>query len=438
MKKNFQILSIIALTLLIASSLKAQYLTASDSAFIAGKPMTGRIWGLVFGDYFYKSHTDALNRGGSNQYSGIPQDRNAFQMRRIWLGYDYNFNKKFSSELVLAAEDNSPAGNPPNSASVSGDELINNKLAFYVKIANLRIRNLWTGTDLIIGQQTTPAFERSSGKAWSYRSIEKSITDIRRTPAYDFGVGLQGTFDPKTQNYGYGFLFSNGSGAKPASNNFKWVSGDVWAKFLNQKLLVDIYADYYRLNRTNTWLHSRQMLKGVVGYITSSFTVGVDGFLNNLKQDAFATRIDNNATDTLNSVASGVSAFVHGDIIKGKLRFFARYDRYTPTNIIDNGKYKKYVLNTSNYSDDSYFSVASSKAAAVATGDQTYKQTFITLGLDFMPAKNIHIMPNIWYNHYSTQLSDDLNNSTNGEFAGNAKGDYDLVYRVTFYFTFGK
>ena len=438
MKKTFQILSITVIALLSAGSVKAQYLNVSDSVFSAGNQMTGRIWGLTFGDYYYKSHTDALNRGGSNQYSGIQQGRNAFQMRRIWLGYDYNFNKKFSSELLLAAEDNYPAGNPPASASASGDELLNNKLAFYIKFANLRIKNLWTGTDLVIGQQSTPAFEQSSGKVWSYRSIEKTITDIRRTPAYDFGVKLQGTFDPKTQNYGYNFLVSNGSGVKPASNSFKWVSGDIWAKFINQKLLIDVYADYYRLNWTNEWHHSRQMLKGLVGYTASSLSVGVDGFLNNLKQDAFATRTSSNQVDTLNSVASGVSAFVHGDIIKGKLRFFARYDHYTPTNIIDNNKYKKYVLNTSNYNDNSYSSVAAPGAAAVSTGDQTYTQNFITLGLDFMPAKNIHIMPNIWYNHYATQLSDDLNNTTNGNWASNAKGDYDLVYRVTFYYIFGK
>jgi len=95
-------------------------------------------------------------------------------------------------------------------------------------------------------------------------------------------------------------------------------------------------------------------------------------------------------------------------------------------------------LNTGNYNDNSYSPVASSSAAAVSTGDQTYKQNFITLGLDFMPTKNVHIMPNIWYNHYSTQLSDVLNNATNGNWADKAKGDYDLVYRVTFYYIFGK
>jgi hypothetical protein len=61
--------------------------------------------------------------------------------------------------------------------------------------------------------------------------------------------------------------------------------------------------------------------------------------------------------------------------------------------------------------------------------DITYKQMFITAGLDFTPAKNVHFMPNIWYNHYKTQLAGRT---------GAINGDYDMVYRMTFYFVFGK
>jgi hypothetical protein len=96
------------------------------------------------------------------------------------------------------------------------------------------------------------------------------------------------------------------------------------------------------------------------------------------------------------------------------------------------------VLNTGNYNDNSYSSIATSSAPAVSTGDQTYKQDFLTLGVDYMPIKNVHIMPNIWYNHYATQLSSDLNNAVNGALASKAKSDYDLMYRVTFYYVFGK
>src|ERR1051326_1767470 len=136
---------------------RAQYLWNSDSAFKAGRANSGRIWGYAFGDYYYKGHTDTLNRGGANQYTGIPKDRNAFQFRRIYLGYDYNITQKFSADLLLATEDNFPAGNPPSSTTASGDLLSNSKLSFYIKLANIRWKNIWKGTDLIVGQQATAA-----------------------------------------------------------------------------------------------------------------------------------------------------------------------------------------------------------------------------------------------------------------------------------------
>jgi len=412
-------------------SVKAQYVLNSDSAFKAGNPNSGRIWGYMFGDFTYKSHSDSLSRGGSNQYTGVPDSKTAFQFRRIYLGYDYNISKTFSTELLLAAEDNFAAGNPPSSASASGDQLLNNKLSFYIKLANIRWKNIWKGTDLIVGQMSTPSFPLLSEKMWNYRSIERTITDIRRTPSYDLGAGLQGVFDPATKNLGYNVMVANGSGAKPEGDKFKWFYGDLYAYFLNKKLVFDVYADYERLNWTPTWHHSRQMLKGYVAYNSAAtakgidpgngFTVGLEYFVNNLKKDNIDTKIAG-GTDTLSSVANGVSLYVHGDIIKSKLRFFARYDAYTPTNKINNSVYSKYAGNTGNYNDNSY-------VGSTATGDQTYKQNFFTAGLDFMPAKNVHFMPNIWYNHYKTQLSNVV---------GKINGDHDLVYRLTFNYVFGK
>jgi hypothetical protein len=97
--------------------------------------------------------------------------------------------------------------------------------------------------------------------------------------------------------------------------------------------------------------------------------------------------------------------------VKDKLRFFARFDAYNPDNKVDNSDYSKYSGNTGNYNDP-------------AT-----RESFITAGLDFTPIKNVHLEPNIWYNHYKSQLDGAT---------GVLNGDYDLVYRMTFYFVFGK
>src|SRR5450631_2436964 len=97
--------SLICILFVSTNSLQAQYLLNSDSAFRAGTPNSGRLWGYVFGDYFHKSHSDSLNRGGANQYSGVKKGTDEFQFRRIYIGYDYNIAKNFSAEFLFAAED---------------------------------------------------------------------------------------------------------------------------------------------------------------------------------------------------------------------------------------------------------------------------------------------------------------------------------------------
>ncbi len=166
MKRRIALRCLFAAFLFISfSSLKAQYLLNSDSAFKAGAANSGRLWGYMFGDLYWKGHSDSLNRGGSNQYSGIPKTRSAFQFRRIYLGYDYNITSKFSAELLLAAEDNFPTGNPVSNVAVAantpqsgaGDLTADGKLTFYIKLANIRVKNIWKGTDLVVARTASYA-----------------------------------------------------------------------------------------------------------------------------------------------------------------------------------------------------------------------------------------------------------------------------------------
>src|ERR1700733_9105763 len=101
MTRNTKQALFIALFFFIAAAVQGQVIWNSDSLFKNGTPNTGRLWGYIFGDYYYKSHADSLNRGGNNQYTGIPQSRNAFQFRRLYLGYDFNISKKVSSDFFL-------------------------------------------------------------------------------------------------------------------------------------------------------------------------------------------------------------------------------------------------------------------------------------------------------------------------------------------------
>lgn len=358
----------------------------SDTTF---KPH-GQLSGYAFGDYYYKAHADSLNRG-TNQYTGIPQGRNAFQFRRIYLGYDYYISQKFTAQVMLAAED-------------VNDALQSNKYAFYVKYANIRWKNIFPRTDLVIGQTGTPAFSMSSEPVWGYRSIEKTIVDIRKTPSYDLGAEIQGKIDA-AGNYGYNLMVGNGTGAKPETNNFKHFYGDVYAKFFDQKLMIDLYGDYERLHWQQGFHHARSMEKLFVGYSAPAITLGAEGYITQSQNDVTAFNNKTLMADTLNGLATGLSVFVHGPIIKNKLGFFARMDQYNPDTKYDNASYSKYASFSANYAPNT-------------------KEQFITAGLDFTPVKNVHLMPNIWYNRYANQGSQ------------GAMKDYDLVYRLTFYFIY--
>jgi hypothetical protein len=398
MREYTHALGLLVLLLSIGIISKAQPKT--DTTF---KP-SGKLWGYSFGDYYYKAHSDSLNRGESNQYSGIEKSRNAFQIRRIYLGYNYDITQKFSAELLLAAEDNITT----NTGVTTGDLLSNNKLSIYIKLANLRWKNIWKGTDMVIGEVFTPAFPLLTEPTWGYRSIEKTIADRLRTPSYDLGVTLQGKFDPDKGNYGYNIMVGNGTGARPEGDKYKWFYGDVYAKFFNQRLIVDLYADYQRMNWSSSFHHSRNMIKGFVAYTTPSFTAGVEALINYGKNDV--VRMCGGTSDTLDAVAMGVSTYVRGIIVKDKLGYFLRFDEFNPNTKYDNSNDATYKGFTVQYEPND-------------------KGQFITGGVDFTPAKNVHFMPNIWYNSYTGQQAN---------LKGRAQKDYDLVYRITFYYVFGK
>lgn len=421
---SFTLLFLVAL-LSVTSVLKAQNTPFGkpDSAYKVG---AWNLWGYNFSDFYYKGHADTAGtfntsyhgRGGSNQYTGVPAGHTAFQSRRIYLGFDYNLSKHFSTEFLLADEDNynySAAG-PAVGASGLGNLDAEGKSTFYLKLANVRWKNIWNGTDFVFGQQSTPSFPLLSEVVWGYRSIERTVSDIRRTNSYDFGAGLNGTFDPKTRNFGYDLLVANGSAAKPVAytNNFRFFYGDIWAKLFDKHLLLDLYADYNRNAWTPTLHQSRQMVKGFIAYTAPKVTIGVEGFINTLKNGATLTP-KTGTKSTATASAEAISAYVRGKIVGDKLGFFARYDQVNPDSKITASNIANFTSVTeaiSNYTDP-------------AAPNSPVHESFVTAGLDFTPIKNVHFMPNVWYDHYHSM--------------GNPTPDnHDIVYRMTIYFIYGK
>jgi hypothetical protein len=173
-----------------------------------------------------------------------------------------------------------------------------------------------------------------------------------------------------------------------------------------------------------------------VAYTSQPITVGVEGWINNIRADTKATFITPQAgvkADTITTKAEGISFYAHGDIVPNSLRWFARVDFYNPNKNVNNSLYSGYAgisppngYNSVGYKLTYSPSTGAPTAVASTTTDPTSKETFLTAGFDFMPYKDIHIEPNVWYTHYSSQL------------ATGSQADYDLVWRVTFFFVFGR
>ncbi|HEV7231071.1 MAG TPA: hypothetical protein VGO45_07080, partial [Bacteroidia bacterium] len=291
MKKTVTLKNLLAGSVLtMAMSMNAQTTDPKPANADEFKP-SGNLWGYVFGDYAMKTQNDSLGRGGGNvQYktpaalnSGnvatttnpVPANAqtNAFQIRRMYLGYDYNITKHFSASAVLANEQTL---------------LPNNQNTVYLKYAFLKWSNIFKGSDLVVGQLQTASFATpfQTEPLWGYRSIERTIMDLHNTDgSTDLGISLQGrAWTQKNASdslhpslVGYVLQVGNGNSAVPESDPFKKVRANVYVSLLGQKLTIGFYGDY--VTQQYTPYHTSNMtMKAYASFKTESFRIGVEAF----------------------------------------------------------------------------------------------------------------------------------------------------------------
>ena len=254
----------------------------------------GKVWGYAFGDFFYKAGGEATERF-SGEYSNYKKEFNAFDFRRIYLGYDHRISQDFDTRFVLSYEGNEVTAN-------------GNRTAF-VKDAWIRWKNVFDKSNLSIGILPTPGYSYISEKFWEYRSIEKTITDFRRQESSrDMGIMLDGTFGAKDQN-GYYFMLGNGSGTNLVTSDNKILYGEIYSNLANNNLLLDLFI---------AGNDGGGLLKTFVGYKFSETKLGVEFFKSDF-------------TDPWNLNPLGVSVFLISKTGK-KEKIFFRYDYYTTRN----------------------------------------------------------------------------------------------------------
>ena len=355
-------------SLLFASITYTMYAQDTTRAKEKFKP-SGKLWGYVFGDYYYKLQADSLGRG-TGEYSNMKENANAFEFRRIYLGYDYQISEKISAELLLSHEKNYDA---------------NSNRTVFIKSANVRWKNIIPKNDLIIGQSATPTWGFVSEKVWGYRSVEKTVTDFHKAGnSNDVGIALQGKID-SAGNFGYNLMAGNGTGSEIEGDVFKKIYGEVYAKFFKQKLIVDLYGDFER-SQLSPYRIDKSTYKVFLAYQGEKITIGAEGYYQLV--DAFS----NYQYDVTHY---GSALFSKITFWKDKFVLILRKDFYM---------YNPSLSTLYRNSED-----------------------FFLAGIDYMPNKNVHILPNVWFNSYFTE---------NPALPVKERRDNDLVARITFYYIF--
>lgn len=403
---------------------------------------SGKVWGYAFGDFYYKmggaktADADSFliekgdtiikaKRWGNAEFAQKPKDFYAFTFRRIYLGYDYQFAPNISSRILLESSD--------GVTTSAGDRTV------FIKALYLEWKNIFPKQTLKLGQISTPSWSTFTEAKWAYRSIEKTIGDMRGiSRSNDLGIGLSGTIsDMKSTpadsgakavsllNITYNAMWGNGRGSKPEDNYAKVVYGEVIFKILNS-ILLEGYAEYdYSDNMYiggeksgSRYSTAKTIYKGFIGYEHELFTVGAEAVQAVQENVKFAAVDSATGTkkDTTDLEQFGLSFWARGTLIKDKLFAFARYDMYSPDINRRGWEY---------YKKDS--------------DSKRYDETLLLIGLDWHPVKNVQIMPNLWINYYEDMSSNEIDYQATGAkkyLAEKAKRDADVVSRFTLLFKF--
>ncbi|MCW8804782.1 MAG: hypothetical protein OQK57_10305 [Ignavibacteriaceae bacterium] len=338
----------------------------------------GKISGYMFGDYFYNILRDSTIDDINNKALFGEKDLQGFDFRRIYFTYDYAISNKFSTRFRVESQ------------TIVGIE--NTLFLTFIKDAYLNWKNIFEGSNFIFGIQPPPSYEVSEA-FWHYRSLERTIMDLRRiASSRDFGVSLKGKLN-SSGSVKYWLMYGNGSVFETEGDKFKRAYAHVDLQ-PSEEWRLTLYGDYRfkpdkmysQVDRSfsNDALTSDLFL----GYQNNeNFRVGVESFLQINYNDVLKSETDVYKINNRNAL--GVSLF-------GWLKFtesligVGRYDYYDP-NI--SGDYK---------------------------GDS---RNYFLLGLSFILHEKVTITPNFIMETYE-------------KLANGVSIDPSLTGRITFYYEF--
>jgi hypothetical protein len=340
----------------------------------------GKFSGYMFGDYYYNFAKDAnysaLTNSAANSASPGGTAFQAFQIRRVYFAYDNDISEKFTTRFRLEMD--------PTATLFA-----NNKIGVMVKDAYLTWKNIFSGSNLTFGIQPSPTFDASEG-AWGYRSLEKTIMDLRGiVPSRDYGIALKGKLTGDGM-LNYWVMFANGSGNNPETDKYKRYYGQLSIKPVPEFFAM-LNIDFQdRAQIADPFNAGKKVDDGTLtaslflNYAqTNVFKVGFEGFTQSLSNGF------NDGTALTSKSALGLSFWASVNL-QSDLAAVVRYDNFDP-NTNSNSK-----------------------------GDM---RNLIIAGLDWKVDKNVSIIPNLYYETYETPT-------------GGSAPDPSVTGRVTLYYIF--
>lgn len=352
------------------------FLFLSIPLFLTGQEQPVKISGYMFGDYFYNVSRDTSLASQSNVANGGAQDLNGFQFRRIYLTFDNQISTVYSVRLRLEGTTGAPV----------------------IKDAFLRWKGIFSGSDLFFGIQPTPAFEVSESY-WGYRSLEKTILDLRGFVASrDFGVSVKGNI-LSDGSLKYWVLYGNNSNIGAETDKYKRLYAHIDMTPLD-KFRLTLYADYKMqsgLNDPNSTATppatlGRNVLSSALflGYAEKGkYSIGAEAIYQ-ISDNGYVHGAAPVVVDDKN--AAGVSLF-GTFVLNEEISILGRYDYFDP--------------NTS----------------SAAKYDA---RNFLIAGVNWNAAPNVSIIPNVIVETY-----ENVQTAT-----GSRAIDPSLTGRITLYYVF--
>ncbi len=328
----------------------------------------------MFGDYFYNISRDGGIDSLPNTALNGKKDFNGFQFRRIYFTYDYKLSETFDTRFRLEADQSSNTSN--------------GKIGVAVKDAFLRWKNIFSGSDLILGLQPPPAFEISE-TVWGFRSLEKTILDLRGiVSSRDLGISLKGMFD-SSGKINYWLMIGNNSGNSPEIDKYKRFYGHLYFKPLTN-FYVTVYGDLkirpsFTINSVK--LNNNDIATAVfAGYSEKDkFSAGVEGFLQ-MRENGL---VKSTATSLIYQTRNALGVSIFGSYnFSSMTSAVARFDLFDPNMDADGDSRNYYIISfvykpdeavliMPNVQIETYESVTGNSFDASVTGRLTFYYSFL-------------------------------------------------------------